>query len=572
MTNDVTSQLIQRIINQLQQSDPVAASAQSAQPDLLSYLNGIVGTAANYYQILSVIPAAQIALKQAAAAYAAGDNAAMAAAAAVGNSTIALAEGGVFLFISIFLAVVSSMNSNNPTQQELDLLSQLAQTTLGATLDTYWTFKMGQIAAYQTPLQKDLDFFASEGFKGPDVTPNVHNFVNDATNFMINLLPLPGMNTADGIAFWQRPYVLNLIFAAEQVNYPTHPEQGAPPDTPLEIGTIMGWYGTLPQPVQTSYMGSGVVADPKTVLPFLLWGVGSLLTIRALVSVIDPSQATFSYYVDHFGSDLEDYADFLQLQFETAINGIVKTDIPSFTDVMGYVYYQAIAYGLTPPPQPPFPWPDQPPSAPYPGVPYGFSWPFNGYWWNGVYGAADRYSVYPSPVPVPSAWPSNLIDITDPIASNMNALLMITDEFDQLDTELHLMYPWLKCKLTLAIMARWKAIYLINGYDQIWPVIQNLRRLAKLPPLPTERLEQDNLIADGNWSGRELLGILTANAGASDASLGSSPNSLFYVVWSLDSIALGNWAGGAGTSGYAAPHDGPARPKSFRDRLASAAL
>jgi hypothetical protein len=60
-------------------------------------------------------------------------------------------------------------------------------------------------------------------------------------------------------------------------------------------------------------------------------------------------------------------------------------------------------------------------------------------------------------------------------------------------------------------MARWKAIYLYNGYDGVWSIIQRLRDLVGLPALPPVRLDQDDTMATGNWSARELCGLLNVD-------------------------------------------------------------
>jgi hypothetical protein len=63
--------------------------------------------------------------------------------------------------------------------------------------------------------------------------------------------------------------------------------------------------------------------------------------------------------------------------------------------------------------------------------------------------------------------------------------------------------PWLQNNVLLGRMGRWKAIYLLNGYDQVWSMIQMLRFLTNPDPrvlLATMPLDQDHTIANGNWS------------------------------------------------------------------------
>ena len=65
---------------------------------------------------------------------------------------------------------------------------------------------------------------------------------------------------------------------------------------------------------------------------------------------------------------------------------------------------------------------------------------------------------------------------------------------------------WLAIKSILGSMARWKAIYLVNGYDKVWSILQHLAVIVPnsdqaLPPAVV--LDQDGTIASGNWSVRE---------------------------------------------------------------------
>ena len=137
-----------------------------------------------------------------------------------------------------------------------------------------------------------------------------------------------------------------------------------------------------------------MVLVPRSALPFLLLGLQSYLTLEGLVHLIDSSQPTFAQFLKDFKNDLHDYASFLQSQYKLAVNGIVKTDIPSDQDVRTFLYFVTVVvdgapfgdsgvfagfsvdtlkWGLSP-----F----------YPGIPgSNTSWPYKGYAWNGVYGA-----------------------------------------------------------------------------------------------------------------------------------------------------------------------------------------
>ena len=93
--------------------------------------------------------------------------------------------------------------------------------------------------------------------------------------------------------------------------------------------------------------------------------------------------------------------------------------------------------------------------------------------------------------PVPSCSPSYIIDVlsTDTIgaaaqtSARFNIYGGLTDggyvgyiEF--------VVYPWIQMKIILGLMARWKVLYLINGYDSVWSILQHLRILTKQPPPP----------------------------------------------------------------------------------------
>jgi hypothetical protein len=212
-----------------------------------------------------------------------------------------------------------------------------------------------------------------------------------------------------------------------------------------------------------------------------------------------------------------------------------------------------------------------------------------GYAWNGIYGVADEFGFYKathtgppggSPawaIAVPSSAPGYIVDQIDMTATGGGAIGNVPGGLVN-ETLLQLTYPWLANTLTLRLMARWKALYLINGYDKAWAILQKLGHLPHQSPYQSLTLPNDGMIADGNWSTRELNRVLSANnpntAGLQPLTVPVAENSagdysLFLLVQYLDELANGNWAGPAVNE----PKPGqPARPVSFRDRLAAVAV
>jgi hypothetical protein len=209
--------------------------------------------------------------------------------------------------------------------------------------------------------------------------------------------------------------------------------------------------------------------------------------------------------------------------------------------------------------------------------------------WDGIYGVVYVYPAYgvyepAPPVPVPYAAPSYLIDLF-----NVEGLQSDFPPgfFSGPPNILYLAewtIPWLQNRLLLGRMARWKAIYLFNGFDQVWSMIQSLNVLSNFsagasPPAPLlpVKLSQDGTMATGDWSARELCTVLNLDgkivAGVQYGGVKVSPFnpefSLFALAQVLDNIASGNW-GGPPT--YSVSGKGPARPLGLRDRLSAAAI
>jgi hypothetical protein len=613
MNEDAVAQLIQRVQNQLPQD---AASALMANSDFLTSVDNLVGLAASYAQILSTVagPIAQVAsastianitstaatlnaldqasssasaAEQALAALEQGADAGNAAlSSALASAAVAGEAAAIVVVVALVLAVLTEANQSGSSEsQALQQLATEVQNIQDITLATYWQDKLTSImASWNSPtggLGDDLDNLANERLTGINVVNDVSGFHDNAQAFVNNLIPA---KTPGADVYWERPFVAGQIFSAAQVPYPEPVLAGTPPDAPIAIGSIMGWYGTLPQPqIGPPLGGSGqqMVTDPRTAMPFLLLGLNSYLTIEMLVNFIDPvHQPTFGTFLAQFNGDLQTYAQFLGQQYALAVNGIVKTDIPSNQDMASYLYFMAEVVGGASFPDNTQWWQG---SLPYPDA---SGWPYLGYAWNGVYGAADSnppYGVYePTPQsPIPGSAPAYLIDLID--TSSLVAELTQAWPYLYLQNAMRddWVLPWLTNKLILGAMARWKAVYLLNGYDKVLSILQNLYQLSQLGPLPTQilNLAQDGMIADGNWSARELCAVVNTGgyilSGVQYGTLsGGFPDgdySMFALAQCLDNIASGNWAGPPSYSaGPGSP--GPARPIGLRDRLAAAAV
>jgi hypothetical protein len=633
LTEDATTQLIQRIMGQLDSTD---ASVQSSKTDFLSELDSFIGNAADYAQLIGTISGPIVAADVAAsiqaaraAATAAGTSADIAVdAAGVAGASGQVEVAAVVLAIAAVLAIVSSLGgSTDDTQQQLQQVQETLVEIENGVIAGYWTIITANIGNYVASVQTDLDLIAGEGLFGAGVkgSATVNGFISHATTY-VNAL-VPGKTLDAGLIYWQRPYVKSAEFAAQNILVW---ESGPPSNLGLP-----GWYGKIPNlPVGSSIVSGesyNTVPDPRSMLPYLSWGFTSYLTIWELASLIDSTQPSFGQFLHDFqSSELQPYAEWFLSQAKMAIRGLRMSDLPGTEDIVSYAWWKADWVGRGSFPDNTQYWGGSPP--PPPG---GYS--EQGYMWNGVYGVFDEYSVYLSPVGVPSASPSHLVDIisgtpvydADGNVHGTNDTSAIVEEFENAfggpspDTYLQdaaladWVAPWIQDKLILGLMARWKALYLINGYDHVWAVAQNLWLIANphdsLSPIriqlpyPPEWVswDQDNpnqnssFVASGNWSARELCTLLNLSGDVLDGvqngdlttivgpyqESGSYETvggpviggySLFALVQCLDNIASGNWGGPPSYSGNlndAPPTgNGPARPIGFRNRLAAAAV
>jgi hypothetical protein len=634
MATDATNQLIQRILNQL---PPDAQPSGESGPDFLSQVNSVVANAASYAQLLSTaagpIAAAAVASEtgaiaawssaasalttaaaasaqatataaanlanatdQAAAAAAAtslaGDAAGVAAqqqaliagGAAAATATAGAATAGigaaVVLVVAGLVAVWSALTSSSGSTEteQLNKLTSDIEDIEDVVLSNWWMSKLGLIMAPWSPLETDLDNLANEGTGGFYVKANVSHFHGDALAYVNTFIP---SKTPGADIYWERPAVQSQLLSFQRVAY-------AEFHLGWRDGKVGGWYGALPLPQAGSSLGGQKMAsDPRTMLPFFLLGLESYLTLESLISFIDPSQPTFSQFLSQYQRDLQTYAGFLYSQYQLAVNGIAKSDLPATNDILSYLWFVAeVVKGSSFADNTQL-WGGSEPLLP--GYYDLIGPPYTGVMWNGVYGAVDSYPQYGvyqpgPPVPVPYSSPSYIIDVID--TDNFISQVSYNFQYDYLQESTlgDWILPWVQNKLILGRMARWKAIYLLNGYDKAWSILQHLQVLSGLPQLPTLTLDQDGMIANGDWSTREICSVLNLSGYmapdvpggtfATNGVIGSC--SLWALVQCLNAIANGNWAGppSTGQDSFSGPGAGPAasRPIGFRDRLAAAAV
>jgi hypothetical protein len=652
LDNDAVDQLIKRITDQLAQDQK---TAQQNFADFGAQSDTLLSKVANYAQLISTAgpiataavdpivgdtaATATTATAEAGAlsstSVAAAADTAAATAGAAGLSGVATAGVGaaIVLFLSFLLgSIASSSQSDSALAQAL----QQIQTEIGdiqvTALTQYWNDQLNSgFHTYWDPpsgggLKTDFDDLAAQGTGGSYVKKDAANYHDSANGFVGNLVPSAPAGPDNLIppedwgAFWQRPDLEELRFSPYSkiwyatlypygdeglTNIPPNAPQTAPPFTQM-------WYGKLPQ-AQSIGAPTGVptVADPRTFRPYLSLAIQSYLTLQSLVNFIDPKQPTFSTFLSQYNKDFVGYANFLYSLYTQGVKGIVKSDLPSAADALGYLTFYIFQRGhnagklgqASDAVQPIINDPQiGPASMPQFATvsPDGPCLPTAGTQWNGVYGVVDEYPPYGAYLPQPSdstslslpwmASPSYMIDVIDTEGID---LVLTSDPYAYLRefTFGNWVNPWLRARLTLGRMARWKAIYIFNGYDKVWSSLQNLRKIitsvpegAKAPSYPELRLP-DGTVATGDWSVRELCRVLGQIGGGilGPATSFTDPSgkglSLFLLVQSINNIAKGTWAGPA----YATadrPNDesgrplpaGLSRPASFRALLASAAV
>jgi hypothetical protein len=242
-------------------------------------------------------------------------------------------------------------------------------------------------------------------------------------------------------------------------------------------------------------------------------------------------------FLEEFGPDFTGsktgYLTILYKYYSDAVKGIVKTDLPTVDEILGYLWSLAYFGGV---PASPDTDPAQLPWQPWFGVKHrgprdpSIAFSGDGYEWSGIYGAAatyPQYGYYGQAAISASTWPpptnegvQSLFTSSYVVSGDTTSTLTVVSEWQRAqilyekgsDTYVAMaapqgwVIPWLENKLIFGRMARWKAIYLLNRYDLIWSFLQKSEFLFQ-PPSPIVQAVNlpDGTAADGNWSARELI-------------------------------------------------------------------
>jgi hypothetical protein len=208
-----------------------------------------------------------------------------------------------------------------------------------------------------------------------------------------------------------------------------------------------------------------------------------VIQIYGLLNQINPAYSKFTDFLIEFRDDFTDWAvNTLIPNYEGVVRGLVKNDLPSDDDIIGLLSYQGVQ-GFSGGSQTVWsrgPWPEG-------------SAPRTGFAWNLVHGVVDIYAVFHQEH-IPLATPSGII--SNRFHSHSMGLAV---------TPSHTC-PWVRARVQLRLMAQWKALYFIKGYDKALSVIQSLLILGNQQPCDVPTV--DGMKANGDWSIRELSTIL----------------------------------------------------------------
>jgi hypothetical protein len=615
MTTDITTLLIQMVEKGVPQAGGLLTNNSA-----LGSASDVLSLSANYAQLLgTAAPAALAAAGAILGVIAEGTESLLGAGAAEAAAVSAEVSAGlanpivgavVVIILTFILAMIDSLQNSEGGQQFTDLANSIDN---NVNTSNYWEGKLtnSSLSDLWAPVGQFLDDLKREGTAGIDVTTQeVSQYHVKASEFVRQLVANPF--GSDG--YWE-------VYPepAGDVPQASDPKPG--------WGTTgwryESWYGHFPARSTIAGSPSGNVLDPRTIVPVLALGLKSYIQLESLASLIDPKQLTFQQFLSDFGPDFaepgakvcssEAYINFLYCMYWRSVTGIVKTDLPSEDEILGALWWVTQIAGV-------FAHPSADPTRPT-SQSWGAPWPFprdqpgdafsgNGWAWNLAYGASETYPLYgfygnmqldqTQRNLFTTAYIVSRADTTNMVSEWKNALVLYDVGSDTYVSSYGLtewVIPWLQNKIILGRMARWKAIYLLNGFDRLWSLLQALQRLfvPNPPVVPTMlTLDQDQTIASGNWSARELCNIVKVSAVLLTGSeFVVTPQSTDFVVnWTsysatkmtlisgysvgglldfLYNVANGNWAGPPKLAGYRDLPGNPPKPLSFRGLLAGAA-
>lgn len=389
--------------------------------------------------------------------------------------------------VSLILGVISALAGGESAQsQQMDELIAEYDYMIALLETTYWDDLIGpngNAARLWSNVDQDLDEVKNEGTTGehvkmdqPDYFDHVNEYVRQFTH---------GMGWQ---SYWQAP--------APESGF--GPPQSPNPD-PLVTLSYSLWSGDWPAPARVS-PGSADVMDPATALPFLVLGLNAWFSLNALGMIINPASETMTLadYVQTYVGDLTGYLNTIYQSYAQAVVGTVPGD------------QSAPSWGIVkavPPAAADLEWFAQdPPWLTGSDAP-----------WTGVYGVVATYPAYAAHLTWPNYpyWPGSFLepDVLQVCAPSyfISRIDTRTHGIEQSGSSLYWIVPYLRNKVVLGSMARWKAIYLISRYDSVWQTIRAMQAMLQPdPPIAPEALYlPDGTKADGNWSVRELCTVLT---------------------------------------------------------------
>jgi len=454
----------------------------------------------------------------------------------------------------LLTSLFASAGATNSDASALSALSSQLDNVLQLAAANAADIKMAELTTYAINVNSDLVLLGTT--QAVDPTTSL-TFQKDAIAFL---------EAASDSIYWTRPFLPTRTFLPQEITAQEN------------ISHSWGWYGVLPQPpTQTDIYP--MVFDSALALPFFLKAVEAFLAINAL---LNPSG--FDQLIGQYNKSPTDFlptvATNLQQIYMTVVKGVVKSDVPSADDIRSYlaVWKQVPNLGGT----------NEPSCAQMAPAPNGFVGANNtpvyvpsadttmdqtGCSWNGVYGVVDTYGGFSeAPVTVPGRDTSYIVEIfTQDTIGNLPHQQPYLPDHDP--------YRWVRDRVTLGLMARWKTLYIALGGPQAWSILQNLRLILNEPADALVQLP-DGTVASENWSARELVRMLQLQplwAQTYPDYVEQTWYSVFHLVQRFDLIARGTWVTPLDDDGFDADERlnrtvVTQRPVSFRERLAAAAV